>query len=214
MNMDLLNLKSIQAETFSSKEGGAWKPWAKRTKLYLDGKVQGFRSAISAAERMTEEIPAGPSHFTDWPMRGEADKQPHTFLLHQTQGRALQIAEEPGIDGRGFEAWRRMKEEFEPKGGAYEMKVMQCLMSPSKSKNLASLYDDIRQWETRIFKWEQRTGRSHPGEFKLPGLHLMIPEDFKEDSDRRFTLEAHDCDTARSALKTYAQQNKMQKDTT
>ena len=45
---------------------------------------------------------------------------------------------------------------------------------------------------------------------KLPGIHLMLPDDFKEEFDRRFTFESHDYETLMTALKNYAQQKKMQ----
>ena len=177
----------------------------------MPAKMAGFRAALTAAEKVGMEIPPGPIQFTPWALKEQANAQLHTFLLHQTQGRALQIAEDPAMEGRGFETWRKMKEEFEPKGGAYEMKVLQSLMSPARSKNLSTLYDDIRQWETRIFKWEQRTGQQFPQMMKLPGIHLMLRDDFREEFDRRFTFESHDYDTLMTALKQYTQQKNMQK---
>ena len=104
-NLDLNNLKSIQPETFSSKEGEPWKPWAKKTKLYLDGKAPGFRAALTAAEKVGAEIQPGNLSFTPWALKDDADLQLHSFLLYQTRGRALQIAEEPALEGRGFETW-------------------------------------------------------------------------------------------------------------
>ena len=73
--------------------------------------------------KMTHEIPVGPVTFTGWSLREEGNAQLYSFLLNQTLGRALQIVEDPVLEGRGFEAWRRLKEEFEPKGGSYEMRV-------------------------------------------------------------------------------------------
>ena len=34
--MDLLNLKNYKPEAFSGKNGEAWKPWAKKMKLFLN----------------------------------------------------------------------------------------------------------------------------------------------------------------------------------
>ena len=209
--MDLLNLKHVKPEVFTSREGEAWKPWAKKTKLFLNGKVPGFRAALVAAERLETEIAPGRLDFTDWPLKADADVRLHEFLLHQTTGRALQIAEEPLLDGRGFETWRRMKEEFEPRGGPWEMKVMASLMAPPKAKSLATMYDEVVQWETRIYKWEQRTGKSYPAEFKLTNLHMMVPDEFKEEFDRRFAFESHDYGSLILSLKAYAQQKKYQR---
>ena len=85
------------------------------------------------------------------------------------------------------------------------------MMNPPKSKNLAAMYDDLKQWETRIYKREQRTGQSYPAHFKLPGLNQMIPGDFKEEFVRKFAFEAADCDSMVIALKSNAQQKKYQK---
>ena len=211
LGMDLLNLKNMTPETYASKEGEAWKPWAKRIKLFLNGKAPGFRQALAKAERESAEIPAGPIVFTDWDMRDMANSELHDFLLHYTSGRAHQIAEEPALDGRGFETWRRLKEEFEPRGGPWEVKVMASLMSPPKSRNLAAMYDDVVQWETRVYKWEQRTGKTYPPEFKLTNLNMMIPDEYKEEFDRRFAFESHDYDSLVASLKAYAQQKKYQK---
>ena len=79
-----------------------------------------------------------------------------------------------------FRGRRRTKDEFEPKGGAYEMKALQSRMSPAKTQSLATLYDDVKQCEARVFKWEQRTGRTFPQIMKLPGINLMLPDDFRE----------------------------------
>ena len=45
---------------------------------------------------------------------------------------------------------------------------------------------------------------------KLPGIHLMLPDDFREESDRRFTFETQDYDMRMTALKQYTQQKNMQ----
>jgi hypothetical protein len=109
--MDLLNLKNVKPDVFASKDGESWKPCAKKTKLFLNGKAPEFRAALKAAEKETAEIQPGLS-FTQRAAKEEANEQLHEFLLHQTTGRAFQIAEEVALDGRGFETWRRLKEEF------------------------------------------------------------------------------------------------------
>ena len=114
--MDLLNLKHVKPEVFTSREGEAWKPCAKKTKLLLNGKIPGFRAALVAAERLETEIAPGRLDFTDWPLKMDAVVRLHEFLLHQTTVWAPQIAEDPLLDGRGFETWRRLKEEFEVRG--------------------------------------------------------------------------------------------------
>ena len=136
--MDLLNLKTVQPAQFTAKEGEPWKPWAKKTKLYLNGKAQGFRAALRWAEAQTDEITdlAGLS----WNLKETANVQLHEFLLSQTQGRALQIAEEPDMDERGFEAWRRMRAEFEPKGGLWEAKATGALIHPPAAKDLCAMH--------------------------------------------------------------------------
>ena len=179
--MDLLNLKNAKPEAFG-KEGDLWKPWAKKTKLFLNGKVTGFRAALKLAEREEAEIQPG-LLFTSWALKAEADEQLHEFLLHQVSGRALQIAEELKLEGRGFETWRQLKAEFEPRGGPFELKVMTSLMHPPQCKDIASMHEAIVQWEIRMQKWEQRTGKLYPEDFRLPGLDGMVPEAFREEFD-------------------------------
>ena len=54
MGMGLLNLRHITPATLANKEGEAWKPWDKNTKLSLNGKAPGFRAAPAAAEKQRD----------------------------------------------------------------------------------------------------------------------------------------------------------------
>ena len=129
--MDLLNLKHFKPETFSGKENEPWKPWAKKTMLYLNGKAQGFRAALKWSEGQNSEIVN--LNGLQWELKDAAEVQLHEFLLNSMSGRALQVVEERGLEGRGFEAWRRLKAEFEPRGGAWEVKVTAALLSPARA---------------------------------------------------------------------------------
>ena len=45
----------------------------------------------------------------------------------------------------------------------------------------------------------------------MPNLNMMVPDDFREEFDRRFSFEIHSYDTVVAALQSYAQQKKFQK---
>ena len=43
---DLLDLKSMKPTTFRGDRNEKWKPWARKTKAYCNGKSDGFRGAL------------------------------------------------------------------------------------------------------------------------------------------------------------------------
>ena len=76
---DLLDMKTLQPDTFHGKQNEAYKPWARKVKAFCNAKKSGFRKALEWAEHQQGEIrdlsPMG------WDQAVAADEKLHDFLL-------------------------------------------------------------------------------------------------------------------------------------
>ena len=209
--MDLLNLKNYKPEGFTGKEGEAWNPWTKKVKLFLNGKAPGFRQALKWCEDCQAEIDPSVLARMPWDMKDAANEQLHELLLSNLDGRALQIVEAPGLEGRGFECWRQLKAEFEPSGGHWEVKVTTGLMNPSRAKDMPALSEAITKWQNRVIKWEARNAVKFPEIMKVPALMAMIPASYTAEIEWRFASDLSNFDTLVKAVKEYATHQRLSK---
>ena len=201
--MDLLDLKSIKPTVFAGKTTEAWKPWAKKFKLYVNGKLEGFRQALEWSEKHEGEI--RDVNQMQWDDAAVADKKLHELLLGTIEGTAARIVEKPGLEGRGFEVWRLLKDRYQPSGGTFEIKCTNSLTSPERAKDMPSLADAIDRWEARMLKWEERMGQKFPEVMKIPALIQMVPTNMLNEIEWRFASDLKDYDRLVSALRGYAE---------
>ena len=110
---DLFDLKNMRPETFKGNRGENWRLWARKFKAYCNGRSKGFRKALDWAEKEPAEILPHLPHCP-WDKGQAADSKFHDFLLATLGGEAVMLAGTPGLEGRGFEAWRQLVAKFAP----------------------------------------------------------------------------------------------------
>ena len=76
---DLLDMKTLQPETFKGKQSEAFKPWARKVKAFCNAKKVGFRRALEWSEVQTMEITD--VRGTGWEQAEIANEKLHDFLL-------------------------------------------------------------------------------------------------------------------------------------
>ena len=130
---DLLDLKSMRPERFDGKRNEAWKPWQRKFKAYCNGKAQGFRSALEWAELQPGPL-QGNFHGCPWPKVLDADAKLHDFLCATLGGVAGLLAETVGLEGQGFEVWRRLSAKYAPTGGQFEIDTLIQLLNPNQPR--------------------------------------------------------------------------------
>ena len=137
-SFDLLDLKLMKPDRFSEQRNEAWKPWARNFKAYCNGKSQGFRSALEWAELQATALN---NNFSScpWAQAQAADAKLHDFLCVTLGGEAGLLAETPGLQGQGFEVWRRLSQKYAPTAGQYEIDSLISLLNPKPAKDLSAL---------------------------------------------------------------------------
>ena len=134
---DLLDLKSMKPDRFSGQRNEAWKPWARKFKAYCNAKSQGFRSALEWSELQTAAL----TNFNScpWAQALAADSKLHDFLCATLGGEAGLLAETPGLEGQGFEVWRRLSQKYAPTVGQFEIDSLVLHLNSKPATDLASL---------------------------------------------------------------------------
>ena len=150
---DLLDLKSMKPTVFKGERSEKWKPWARKTKAYCNGKNEGFRAALEWAEKQASEI----VNFTGcpWDRAQHNDAKLHDFLSTILGGHAAITADTPGLEGRGFEVWRQLHVQYSPQGATYETDMLQSLMSQAPTRDMNGLADAVVKFEYDWRKYEQ-----------------------------------------------------------
>ena len=182
---DLLDLKSMRPERFDGKRNEAWKPWQRKFKAYCNGKAQGFRSALEWAELQPGPL-QGNFHGCPWPKVLEADAKLHDFLGATLGGEAGLLAETVGLEGQGFEVWRRLSAKYAPTGGQFEIDTLIQLLNPKPAKDLTSLPGAIAKFEHDFRQYEKRSGEVFPEKYKVASLVQIVPKTQATDLKWRF----------------------------
>ena len=171
---DLIDMKTLQPETFKGKHNEAFKPWAKKVKAFCNAKKAGFRKALDWAETQAQEITNLAA--MGWPDATAADEKLHDFLLQLCAEEAQVLIDIPGMSGRGFEAWRLLTQRYSPTGGQYELDAMLALVQRKPARDAISLPGAISKLERDIALYVERTGRSFPEEWRVPTLLQLLPK--------------------------------------
>ena len=182
---DLLDLKTMMPEHFAGKRNEAWKPWQRKFKAYCNGKAQGFRSALEWAELQQQPL-QGNFASCPWNKAQEADAKLHDFLCSTLGGEAGLIAETVGLEGQGFEVWRRLVAKYAPTGGQFEIDTLIHLLNPKAAKDLASLPGAIAKFEHDFRQYEKRSGEIFPEKYKVAALVQIMPKTQATDLKWRF----------------------------
>ena len=170
---ELLDLKSMRPEKYKGTRAEPWKPWARRFKAYCNGKAAGFRAALDWAEAHSGPI----RDFTScpWEKSFYADAKLHDFLCATLGGEAVLVPELPGLEGQGFECWRRLTAKYSPNGGQHEIDAMMALMAPKPARDLAGLGGAIAKFEHDWRQYEKLSGETLPDKLKIGALLKILP---------------------------------------
>ena len=197
---DLLDSKEIKPDIFRGRATEAFKPWQRKMKAFCNSKRTGFRQALEWAETQTTEI-LDPTQ-SGWDAAEAAAPKLHDFLLQILSENALLLVDKPALEGRGFEAWRLLVQQYAPTGGAYELDSMMALMTVHQCKSLMELPGAVAKFERDLEAYERRTGRAFPEEFKAPAFQRMIPKSHVSDMRWRFSQGATDYDILKASILT------------
>ena len=200
---DLLDSKDLKPGKFQGRATEAFKPWQKKFRAYCNSKRTGFRAALEWAEKQSMEI-TNPA-MSGWDSAEAASPKLHDFLLQILDDSALLLIDKPELEGRGFEAWRLLCQQYAPSGGAYELDSMIALMTLHQCKSLTELPGAVAKFERDVSAYERRTGRTFPPEFKVPAFLRMVPKSHASDMRWRFSQGLQDYDTLKSSILTYSQ---------
>ena len=206
-HFDLLDSKEIKPDHFRGRATEAFKPWQRKFKAFCNSKRTGFRGALEWAETQASEI------FDLTPMRWDeaiaAGPKLQDFLLQVLDENALLLVDKPELEGRGFESWRLLVQQYAPSGGAYELDSMIALMTLHQCKSLHELPGAVAKFERDVGAYEKRTGRAFPAEFKVPAFLRMVPKSHASDMRWRFSQGATDYDSLKQSILTYSQHLRM-----
>ena len=92
----------------------------------------------------------------------------------------MYLIDTPQLEGRGFEAWRLLVQQYAPTGGAYELDSMIALMTLHQCKSLEELPGAVARFEKDVAAYNRRTGRGFPEEFKVPAFLRMVQQICKD----------------------------------
>ena len=201
---DLLDLKSMKPERFSGLRAEAWKPWARKFKAYCNGKAQGFRSALEWAELQQTPLL---NNFggCPWSQVQTADAKLHDFLCATLGGEAGLLSETPGLEGQGFEVWRRLTAKYAPTGGQFEIDSLISLLNPKAAKDMAHLPGAIAKFEHDYLQYEKRSGETFPEKYKVAALVQIMPKTQAADLKWRFANGLSNYDSMVEQIETYSQ---------
>ena len=171
---ELLDMKTLQPETFRGRAHEAFKPWARKVKAFCNAKRQGFRKALEWAEKQPHEITD--LSVMGWTHAEAANEKLHDFLRQLCGEGAQLLVDTPSLEGRGFEAWRILTQRFSPAGGQYELDAMLALLQRKPATDAAGLPDAIAKLERDVELYERRTDRRFPDEWKVPALLQILPK--------------------------------------
>ena len=107
---DLLDSKELKPDKFRGRATEAFKPWQKKLTAFCNSKRQGFRGALEwAAKQKTEITDLTPMN---WDNAAAAAPKLQDFLLQILEENALLLIDKPALEGRGFESWRLLVEQY------------------------------------------------------------------------------------------------------
>ena len=167
-----LNLKTMQVKTYAGEENDNIKPWTKTVTSYLNAKHKGMREALKWAKNC--KAPIEDLSTMGWDPATHLDGPLHEYLTTITTDKALTIVE--SAPGRGFEAWRRLQDRYNPVGGRYELSRLMRLIQVKQCKTMSEIPFAIDRLKKDIEGFETRSRTVFPEVFKVPLLQALLPE--------------------------------------
>ena len=109
------------------------------------------------------------------------DSKLHDFLGTILGGHAAITGDTPGLEGKGFEVWRLLHQQYSPQGATYETDMLQGLMSQTPARDMNTLADSVVKFEYEWRKYEQETHDRLTDKFKASCLLKMFPNNAHTD---------------------------------
>ena len=125
-------------------------------KAYCNSKRSGFGKALEWPERQPGEIHS--LARASWAEAEAADPRLCDFLFHILSDDALMLIERLEPSERGFESWRRLVQQYEPRGGAFKLDATIALMTHIPVKDISALPAAIARFEKDYRAYERRSG--------------------------------------------------------
>ena len=193
----LIDARTLQKPNIFDNSETGWKEWKFKMVTYMGLVDPVLPDFMEEAEQRAEPVE----------VRAEDDdnirrsRTLYAMLATHTTGRALRIIQ--GTVGRnGFEAWRLLSEEFAPKVVQRRLASLNVLLRPKI--NVATLRDDLADWEKEIRDYEQMTGKDFDKELKIGIVMNAVPLQLRNHLQPNATSVENDFNGLKRIIDAYA----------
>ena len=80
----------------------------------------------------------------------------------------------------GFEAWRRLKQEYEPNLPGRWATMLSSLISPSWTSDAMRWREEFQQWEVDLGRYEAQSGTAIPATIRIAVVARYSPAEVRE----------------------------------
>ena len=168
----LLDLKGlVRLPEFDGQEK-SWEPFKFRLMSCLS--VLELDQFLVLAGRLTEPLQAA---LLDDSGRARG-RLLYTILTQCCSGKALSMLKLVDM-GNGFEAWRRLTQEYEPNEPARHVTVLTGLLAPSWSER-GSFVEALAEWEKRVAEYQANSGETLTEGVKCAVVARWAPVKYRE----------------------------------
>ena len=122
-------------------------------------------------EEIQEEKHKAQFKIDNWAI---VDKRLYLFLHLHTEGAALTFVE--SAKGKGFEAWRRLHEEYDPLSTQKTFSKMGTLMGPSRAEGDKDVSAAIESWEREYREYTEHTLNDFPEYMRIEIMLNLLPK--------------------------------------
>ena len=175
----ILDTRLIQKIESYANEKEKWKQWSFVLVAVVSAQLPDIQQALEVAANLSSDL--NNSVLTTEQQRVNA--QFYTLLTMVLKGEALDVLMNVPM-GNGFECWRRLKQQHEPRTAAHKRSQLIMIINGT---NLSGDYEArLNQWERRIREYETG-GATISEETRMAVLHSVLsPTDIRE----HLTLQA------------------------
>ena len=169
----LVDLKTVKPPVYGAERTESYKMFNKKFKAFADSRREGFRDALEWVEKQSGVMDLPTIQSMQWNVAEVANKKLYNILIMLCSGEALVIVE--NHKNMGFEAWRKLKERFDPMGETFVFDKLTNLMRRERCKDIKELPAAIGKWELEMRRYEEQSGKKFPEELQMPILLTMVP---------------------------------------
>ncbi len=137
---------------FTGKDA-AWKEWEFVFRAFLVTLDEAYRNELAQARMVQEEI-------VNETLSGPAQArsvQLYYMLCLQCKGPALELCRAV-TEGQGYECWRKLHDQFEPKASGRYMGMLMALLTPDLQGTVEEFPVKLTKWENDVAEYERLAG--------------------------------------------------------